>query len=138
MKWRAWGRANIHHPGYGGDSPISADLYHPLLYVLGETLLQRLREHWDLFSLVGGLGEALQRARLHHRLAEAHHRVGHLDVDFGEDLPHVVHHAVEVELAGAQHHVFARLFHSRREEGVGLVDLAQRVEHLRQLRRVDW
>mmetsp|Transcript_82865 Transcript_82865/g.235065 ORF Transcript_82865/g.235065 Transcript_82865/m.235065 type:complete len:886 (-) Transcript_82865:399-3056(-) len=113
---------------------VPVDLHPPLLDVLPEALLQRLRDHVQLVLLVRRLGEALERARLHHGLAELDHGVRDLDLEVAVEPSEVVEDAVQVDLARARHDVLAALLDLRLREGVGLVDLAEAVDHLRQLR----
>jgi hypothetical protein len=51
------------------------------------TLFERFGNQGEFVLLVGRLGETLERRSLDHRLAEGHHRVGHLDVDLRVQLP---------------------------------------------------
>lgn len=51
-------------------------------------------------------------------------------------LSHIVHHTIQIELAGAEQYVLAGLLHARCQQRIRLVDLAKRLQHLRQLRRI--
>ena len=76
------------------------------------TFLEGLRDHGDLVLFVGGLREALETRGLDHGLAEADHGVRHFDVDLGVEFSEVMHDAVKVELARAQHDVLPGLLHA--------------------------
>mmetsp|Transcript_12875 Transcript_12875/g.38024 ORF Transcript_12875/g.38024 Transcript_12875/m.38024 type:complete len:676 (+) Transcript_12875:129-2156(+) len=117
--------------------PLPPDVDGARLDVLGDPLVERLRYHRQLRLAVRRLGKALERRRLDDRLAKGDHGVGDLDLDLGVDVPQVVHHAVEVQLARPHNDVLARLLHLGREQRVRLVELAQPLEHLRQLGRVE-
>ena len=50
------------------------------LDIFRQAFLQGLSNHCQFILLIRRLGEALQRGRLHHRLAEGDDRVGHFDI----------------------------------------------------------
>lgn len=68
--------------------------------------------------LVGRLCEAFERGCLYDGFTEGDDRVADLDFYLGVDVPQVVHHALNVQLASPDHHVLAGLLHLGREERV--------------------
>ena len=109
---------------------------HAALEVLGDALLERLGDERELVASVRRVGVALHGAGLHDRLGELDHGVAHLDLDLAVEDAQVVQHTVQVQLACADQRVLAALLNARGEQRVGLVHLAQPLEHARQLARV--
>ena len=93
--------------------------------------------HGKLGTLVGRLGEALERRGLDDRLTKSNDRIGDLDLNLRIDVPQIVHDAIDVELTGANDYMLARLLHLGAQQWVGLVKLAQTFQHFWKLRRVE-
>mmetsp|Transcript_43120 Transcript_43120/g.107915 ORF Transcript_43120/g.107915 Transcript_43120/m.107915 type:complete len:423 (-) Transcript_43120:1309-2577(-) len=109
----------------------------PCLDILSKPLLQRFTDESDLVPLVGRLRKALEGRCLDDCLAKGDRGVRRLDLNLRVHLAEVVHDAVEEELPRPEDQVLPRLLHLGRQEREGLVDFAEPVEHLGQLRGVE-
>ena len=102
------------------------------LDVFGDAVVEGLGDESELVLFVRGEGVAFDAALVLDCFAEAGDGVRDFDLHVGVEFAEVVQDAVHVEFAGAEDDVLAGFFDFGCDEGVGFVDFAEAVEHLRQ------